>query len=307
MDKLASMALFAAIVEHNGMAAAARHLDMSPASVSTKLKALEHHYGVKLLNRTTRTVHLTDEGEQFYQLSKATLQHIAEMENQMLSQQDVLRGNLRLSAPRDLGKNVIAPMLDRFLARHPALVPHLILSDDILPIHDSRLDVVFRYGHLEDSQLVSRRLRTSRRVLCASPAYLERNGRPAVPEELHQHQCLGLLRAGEQLTRWTFFAGKDKQHLAIQPSRLSNDGEMVKRWAIDGHGIVLKSWVDVEQDVESGRLVVILEDHLQDFAPEVSDGADLHLVYPTRQHIPARTRAFIDFTLDYFRSGFISA
>ncbi|MFP2768466.1 LysR family transcriptional regulator [Oceanisphaera sp. KMM 10153] len=300
MNKLANMALFAAIVEHNGMAAAAKHLNTSPASVSTKLKALENHYGVKLLNRTTRTVRLTDEGEQFYQLSKATLKNIAEMENQMMSQQDVLRGNLRISAPRDLGKNVIAPMLDLFLDRHPELVPHLILSDDILPIHDSRLDVVFRYGHLDDSQLVSRRLRISRRVLCASPGYLERHGKPTVPEDLHQHQCLGLIRAGEQLTRWTFSTGQDKQHLTIQPGRLSNDGEVIKRWAIDGHGIALKSWVDVEKDAESGRLVVILQDYLQDFVLGVTDGADLSLIYPARLYLPARTRAFIDFSLDYF-------
>lgn len=300
MDKLTIMSMFMTIVEHQGLGAAARTLNVSPASVSTKLKALEAHYGVKLLNRTTRVLSLTDEGERFYQLCKSTLDHVQEMENAMFCDQVSLSGNLRISAPRDLGKNVIAPMLELFIDKHPKVSPHLILTDDVLSIYEHRLDVVFRYGHLEDSQLISRHLSTSRRVLCASPDYLVCYGVPKTPEDLSKHHCIGAMRSGEQLTRWTFYVNNEKQQILIHPSRLSNDGEMLKRWALDGKGIALKSWMDIEQEVAKGQLVVVLDDYLQNFTLDVKSGADLHLIYPSKDHMPSRTRAFVEFTTEYF-------
>ncbi len=301
MDKLTNMALFVAIVDNNGLAAAAKSLNTSPATVSTKLKALEDYYGIRLLNRTTRTLNLTDEGEKFYQLSRTTLASVQDMENQILYKQAALSGNLRISAPRDLGKNMVAPMLERFLAINPDITPHLILTDEVLPVHDARLDVAFRYGHLEDSQLISRQLCSSRRVLCASPQYIKRFGQPKTPEDLQHHRCLGFLRAGEQLTRWSFHRNDKKTHLTISPSRLSNDGEMVKTWVLQGHGIAFKSLVDIAAEIKSGQLVIVLENYLQDFVSDVTDRSDLHLIYPDRHYIPARTRAFIDFTLEHFR------
>ncbi|GAD88638.1 putative LysR family transcriptional regulator [Vibrio halioticoli NBRC 102217] len=300
MNKLDNMLVFNTIVEHKGLTAAAHHLNTSPATITSKLKALEQYYGVKLLNRTTRSMSLTDEGKKFYQLSCNALSHIDVMEEQFQNKSQRLSGNLRISATRDLGKNVIAPMVDEFIALHPDVVPHLILSDEVLSIHRYRLDAIFRYSHLVDSQLISRRLRASKRVLCASPDYLKRHGVPDSLKDLLNHRCIGSQHNEDMITRWQFFVDGELQSIAINPCRLSNDGEIIKRWAIDGHGIALKSWVDIRQDLKAGRLKIVLPSYLPDFS-DGSKTADLHLIYPHRDFLPTRTRVFIEFVVNYFK------
>ena len=301
MDKLENMRIFTAIVDKQGFSSAAEYLNTSPASVSNKLKALERHYGVKLLNRTTRTISLTFEGEQFYQLSKSSLKNIKKMEDLIFAKSESLSGVLRISATRDLGKNVVEPILDKFIKLHSGIIPHLILTDEVLPVYKYRLDVTFRYSHMEDSQLISRKLLSSRRILCASPRYLKQYGTPERPRDLLNHKCIGSLKKGEPITRWQFHNKQNDEIISIKPTRSSNDGEILKRWALAGHGIALKSWVDVKSDVEAGRLELVLEDYAHDFSNAAKE-ADLHLIYPYREHQPARTSAFINFVIRCFNS-----
>lgn len=299
MDKLDNMRVFNAIVEHQGLTAAAKHLNTSPASITTKLKALEQHYGMKLLIRTTRSISLTDEGAKFYHLSRNALAHICDMEEQFQGQSDQLSGHLRISAPRDLGNNVIVPLIDEFLSLHPKVTPHLILSDDILSIQHNRLDATFRYSHLADSQLIARRLHASRRVLCAAPAYLKRYGSPIHPNELTNHSCIGSQQNKDEILRWNFIIDGDITPFPIVPCRFSNDGAVLKQWALKGHGIALKSMLDIHKEVESGELQIILESYSPDFT-QSGKSADLHLIYPHRDYLPDRTRVFIDFVVEYF-------
>ncbi|AQP36213.1 LysR family transcriptional regulator [Vibrio anguillarum] len=301
MNKLLNMEVFVAIVEQQGLAAAAKAINMSAASVTLKLQELERHYGVKLLQRTTRKIALTEAGERFYPLCLQTLANITEVESSLFAEKTHLEGNIKISAPKDLGRQHLLPLLDSFLARHPKIVPQITFSDSVLGIYETKLDLVLRYGTLKDSQLVSRKLATSRRVLCASPAYLACHGQPTHPEDLKQHACLGMLRKSESLTRWSFLKGDVVQDILIKPSRLSNDGEVIRQWALEGAGIALKSQLDIQPDLNAGKLVLLLEDYRQSFSShDLATGSDLHLLYPNRDHQPSRIKILIEEIVRYF-------
>ncbi|MCY9855281.1 LysR family transcriptional regulator [Vibrio mediterranei] len=299
MDKFDNMRVFNTIVERQGLTAAARLLNTSPASITTKLKALEQHYGVKLLNRTTRSISLTEEGKKFYHLSKNALSHISHLEEEFQSKTEQLSGNLRISAPRDLGQSIINPLIDDFVNLNPKIVPHLILSDDILSIQRYQLDITFRYSHLEDSQLIARKIYPSRRVLCASPAYLDKYGCPSHPYDLTYHLCIGSQQNKGEVLRWYFTIEGKRRPIDIEPIRFSNDGSILKAWALAGHGIALKSMLDIQNEVHEGKLEVIMESYKPDFTLS-GKNAELHLIYPHRDFLPNRTRAFIHFAIGYF-------
>lgn len=302
MDKLADMALFVAIVKQQGLAAAGRELGLSPATVTARLQALEERYGVKLLNRTTRHISLTDSGALYHQSCLQILDSVKETENLLQTGNKEVRGTLKISAPRDIGKQLIAPLLSKFCARHPQVTPYLYLNDNLSNMAESGLDIVIRYGELADSNLISRRLTTSQRVLCASPSYVAKRGAPSTPQELTNHDCLALVRGSEELKTWHFQLGKQHSAITIAPKRCSDDGEIIRQWALDGAGIALKSILDVAQDIEQGRLVTLLDDYSKNFtATAPLAGADLNLIYQSRQYQPKRLQLFIDFLLEHFK------
>ncbi|MDF4536167.1 LysR family transcriptional regulator, partial [Vibrio parahaemolyticus] len=204
MDKFADMVLFASIVKNQGLAAAGRELSLSPATVTARLQALEERYGVKLLNRSTRHLSLTESGVLYHQACLEILNSVRETENLLQTGSKEVRGTLKVSAPRDIGKQHIAPILAAFTEQYPEVVPYLYLNDNISNLAESGLDVVIRYGELADSSLISRKLAASRRVLCASPAYLARKGTPKTPQDLAQHDCLAMVRSNEEMKTWYF-------------------------------------------------------------------------------------------------------
>lgn len=307
MNKLANMELFVAIVEQQGLAAAAKSLNISAASVTIKLKELEQYYGVKLLQRTTRKIALTEAGEHFYQLSQQTLANIAELESSLLTEKTQFEGSIRISAPKDLGRQHLLPIVDKFLLKHPKVIPHITFSDTILGLYESKLDLVLRYGSLKDSQLISRKLIQNRRVLCASPNYLKQHGIPQIPDDLKHHRCLGMVRGNESLTRWSFYDNNMQQDALIKPARLSNDGGIIRQWATEGAGIALKSQLDIQADLASERLVTVLDNYHQSFhTTDLTSGSDLHLIYPNREHQPSRIKALIEEILIYFETLGIS-
>lgn len=303
MDKLGDIDLFVKIVKNKGFAAAARAAGMSPASVTIKVNRLEEYYGVRLLNRTTRRVALTEEGKQFYQQCLHILSELRQAEELLLSGRDSLCGSLKISAPVDLGQQYIAPALARFSEQNPGLSTQLNLTDGVVNLIEEGFDLGIRYGVLHDSRMVARRLCKNRRLLCASPKYVQRYGHPETPEDLSNHRCLTMIRKNEELTQWYFNTPERETLVSINPALSSNSGAQLRQWAISGYGIVLKSFWDIKDDLQSGRLLTLLDNHTQDFEPNgVVSGADLHIVYPSRAFLPERVRAFIDILIKEFMS-----
>lgn len=299
MDKFSDMAMFVAIVKYQGLAIAGRELGLSPATMTARLQSLEARYGVKLLNRSTRHLSLTDSGELYYKACLEILDNVSETENLIRSGIKEVKGSLRISAPKDIGKQYILPILSEFCKLYPNVVPYLYLNDRTINIVESSMDIVIRYGDLTDSSLISRCLSPSRRVLCASPAYLAQHGTPLIPEDLINHHCLAMLRNNEELKTWHFQGKEKKSTVTIIPKRLSDDGEVIRHWALEGAGIALKSILDVQADINSQRLVTLLNGYMKNFNISTSS-ADLNVVYISKKYQPKRIRFFLDFLHNKF-------
>jgi DNA-binding transcriptional LysR family regulator len=284
---LPNLALLVRIAEKGGLAAAGRDFGLSPATVSERLVSLESHYGAKLLNRTTRSISLTDEGRLLVEGAKRLLAEADELEARIRIGTEKLSGAIRISAPFDLGCNRIAPLLDSFLELHPDLRIDLRLTDGYVDLVGQGIDVAVRFGNLKDSQLHARKIGVNRRIVCASPGYIERHGRPQHPNELQRHNCI-LMRFGESIdNEWSFRSGTKDFAVMAKGNRVTNDGAQVRKWCVQGFGIVLKSIWDVEHHLARGELVQLLAD----FAPPPSS---LQIVYVGGQGMPRRIRMLID-------------
>ncbi|AIW22853.1 LysR family transcriptional regulator [Vibrio coralliilyticus] len=302
MDKFSDMTLFVSIVKNQGLAAAGRELGLSPASVTARLQSLEARYGVKLLNRSTRHISLTDSGAMYHQACLDIIDSVQETENLLQTGTNEVRGTLKISAPRDIGKQYISPILSEFSQRYPDVIPYLYLNDNLSNLAESGLDIVIRYGELTDSNLISRKLASSRRVLCASPQYLARKGTPITPQDLAQHDCLAMVRSNEELKTWHFQDQDQHNIITVVPKRFSDDGEVIRQWALDGAGIALKSMLDVQEDIKQQRLVTVLNGYMKNFnASTSSSGSDLNVIYLSRQYQPKRLRLFLEFLMEHFQ------
>lgn len=295
--------MFVSIVKHQGLAAAGRDLGLSPATMTARLQALEERYGVKLLNRSTRHVSLTDSGELYHKACIEILDNVSEAENLIQNGVKEVKGSLKIVAPKDIGKQYILPILSEFCKQYPDVVPYLYLDDHISNIAESGMDIVIRYGELADSSLISRRLSPSRRVLCASPEYLAKHGTPLKPQDLVNHDCLAMLRSNEELKTWHFQEKDKKNAITVVPKRFSDDGEVIRYWALEGVGIALKSVLDVQADINNLRLVTILNGYMKNFNTSMSvSSADLNVVYISKKYQPKRIRLFLDFLFERFSS-----
>jgi DNA-binding transcriptional LysR family regulator len=295
--------MFVSIVKHQGLAAAGRDLGLSPATMTARLQALEERYGVKLLNRSTRHVSLTDSGELYHKACIEILDNVSEAENLIQNGVKEVKGSLKIVAPKDIGKQYILPILSEFCKQYPDVVPYLYLDDHISNIAESGMDIVIRYGELADSSLISRRLSPSRRVLCASPEYLSKHGTPLKPQDLVNHDCLAMLRSNEELKTWHFQEQDKKNAITVVPKRFSDDGEVIRYWALDGVGIALKSVLDVQADINNLRLVTVLNGYMKNFNTSMSvSSADLNVVYISKKYQPKRIRLFLDFLFERFSS-----
>ncbi|MDH5921909.1 LysR family transcriptional regulator [Vibrio splendidus] len=301
MDKFSDMAMFVSIVKHHGLAAAGRELGLSPATMTARLQALEERYGVKLLNRSTRHVSLTDSGELYYKACLEILDNVSEAENLIQNGVKEVKGSLKIAAPKDIGKQYILPILSEFCQQYPDVIPYLYLNDNLSNIAESGMDIVIRYGELVDSSLISRRLSPSRRVLCASPEYLAKHGTPLTPQDLVEHDCLAMLRSNEELKTWHFQDNDMKKSVTVVPKRFSDDGEVIRYWALKGEGIALKSVLDVQDDINNQRLVTLLNGYMKNFNTAMSvSSADLNVVYISKKYQPKRIRLFLDYLLENF-------
>jgi LysR family transcriptional regulator, transcriptional activator for dmlA len=290
------MQFFVLVARHGSLAAAARAIDLTPPAATKRLAALEGRLGVRLLNRTTRSLSLTSEGETYLQHATRILAEIKEMEEVVSQGRSTPRGLLRVNATLGFGRTTIAPLVSAFAARYPEVEVQLEVTDRPIDLVESGFDLAIRFGALPDKRLNARRIMSNRRFLCASPAYLERHGTPASLAELAAHRCIIHRQNDDAYGIWRFQHRDHSEVVKVHGSLSSNDGDIVLGWALDGHGILIRSEWDLARYLDSGRLTLVL--------PEFTlPAADLFVYYLSQRQQTVRARAFIDFLATHFAAS----
>lgn len=294
-DTASELTFFVLVAKHGSLSAAARELDMTPPAATKRLAQLEQRLGVRLVNRTTRRISLTSEGETYLRHAGRILEQIREMEDQVASSRAEPRGVLRVNATLGFGRTVIAPLVSEYARTHPDVEVQLEVTDRPVDLVEQGFDLAVRFGAPPDSRLSARRLMTNRRFLCASPAYLSRHGVPQRPADLTAHRCIIHRQNDEAYGVWRFTRNRQTEVVKVAGALASNDGDIVLGWALDGHGILIRSEWDLARYLETGRLRRLLPAYT--LAP-----ADLFVYYPSRRHLSARVRTFIDFLARRFEA-----
>ena len=285
--QIATLQLFLRLADAGSLSAAARQMQVTPAAASAALKRLEATLAVRLVERSTRSMRLTPEGELLREHAQRALGMLDDVRSLLGARRERLEGEIHVAAPSDLGRRVLSPMLDAFLAEHPGLSIALLVSDGMHDMLRERVDIAVRYGELGDSTLVARLLHRGPRMLVASPAYVARHGAPAHPRELADHNCLVLHLGGRPQTRWNFWRDGHALAVKVRGNRRADDGALVREWAVQGLGIAYKSGLDVARDLHDGTLVQLLPEWGSEVAP-------LHAIVPAREHMPLRVRRLLE-------------
>lgn len=287
------MAFFSLLARCGSLSAAARELDLSTAAVSKRLAQMEARLGVALLARTTRRVSLTSEGELYLAHARRILSDIDDMERLVASAVSAPRGLLRVNTTLGFGRSHIAPLVSQFVRQYPEVQVQLQLTVDPPALSEDAFDVCLRFGEPPDARVIARLVAPNRRLLCASPAYLARQGTPKSPHDLAQHSCIGIRQGDQAYGLWRLGSGKRTEAVKVRGPLSTNDGEIAVGWALAGHGIVMRAEWDVARFLRSGRLRQVLENWQ-------TTPADIHAVYPQRHQDSGRVRAFVDFVTAHF-------
>lgn len=293
LDDLNELKTFRAILAVGSLSGAARDLGISLQVASKRLAMLEQRAGVRLINRTTRTLSATEEGASLLIDVERALDALTSGEDRLVKGRDEPIGTLRISAPVSFGRRHVGPVLGALVALYPRLSVSLTLDDRVADLVGEGLDVAIRIGATQDSSAMMRKLADNHRILVASPAYLNVTGRPASIADLHRHE---FLRYGTANAPWAMFGPGGRRQTIAAPARLrASNGDAVHDWAVSGLGIALKSELDVAEDIGCGRLERVLPDW---------DGGDTPVValYPSGRNLPLKTRAFIDSAISHLRS-----
>ncbi|GJD60831.1 LysR family transcriptional regulator [Methylobacterium frigidaeris] len=281
---------FLAIAEAPSLAAASRALDVSPPAVTQRLRALEERLGMLLVDRAGRHLALTDEGELIAERGRQILDSLGELDEALGARRGQVVGHLRIVAPFGFGRRHVAPVAAAFQAAHPQVAIDLRLSDRLGSVPAGTFDLAIHVGEIAQAApgLIVRRLAPNDRVACAAPAYLAAHGTPAIPADLRLHACIALRENDEDVTLWRFRRDGQDERVRIEPRLASNDGEVVRGWALTGCGIILRSEWDVAADLRAGRLVRLLPGYALPDAPVVA------LLGAPRRARAARTGRFLD-------------
>jgi DNA-binding transcriptional LysR family regulator len=281
------LAFFTLLARHASFAETARQMGVSASAVSRRLLRLEDRLGVRLLNRTTRKVSLTGEGEEYFAEAARILGQINALEQRLTTARETPCGLLRINATFGFGRSYIAPAISDFKREYPEVEVQLVLSDAPLNLVEEGFDLGIRFGTPPDSRLVMRRLLRNRRYLCAAPAYLARCGVPKAFSELQGHNCIVLRQDLDAYDVWRSETDTGELHtVKVNGDLSSNDGEIALAWVLDGHGIMPRSEWDIARHVREGRLRIVL--------PEYFQRADISAVYPARHNLSAKVRVFVD-------------
>ncbi|MFB8828450.1 LysR substrate-binding domain-containing protein [Azotobacter sp. CWF10] len=296
MNQVSELAFFIQLIRSGSLAATARELNLTPPAVSKRLAHLEQRLGVRLLNRTTRSISLTSEGELYLLNAQRILGEIEEMERQVSSSRAAPKGLLRVNAPLGFGRAYVGPAISSFVKRYPDVEVQLQLTDRPINLPNDAIDVAIRFGELPDSRLIARRIATNRRLLCASPAYLQAFGRPETPKDLMRHNCIVLRQNDAAFGVWRLSRGKQSESIKVRGSLSTNEGEVALNWALEGHGILMRAEWDLAKYLRSGRLEEVLADY-------ETPPADIYAVYLERLNLSAKVSFFVDHLREVFQRG----
>jgi LysR family transcriptional regulator, transcriptional activator for dmlA len=294
----ADLGFFSVLAGTGSLSAAAREMGITTAAVSRHLAQMEKRLGLALVNRTTRRMSLTPDGEVYLLHARRILGEIQDLGELLGQSKSSPQGLLRVNATLGFGRSQIAPLISQFARLHPQVDVQLQLSVSPPALSDDAFDVCIRFGAPPDSRAIGRRLAPNRRLLCAAPAYLQQHDMPKVPGDLVKHNCIGIRQGEEAYGVWRLTHGSGRQahteSVKIRGNLTTNDGEIAVNWALDGHGILMRAEWDVSRYLQSGRLVQVLPGY-------VTPDADIYAVYPQRHQTAARVRVFIDFLAQAFR------
>lgn len=290
------MSFFSLLVRAGSLSAAAREMNVTTAGVSKRLSQVEARLGVRLLHRTTRRIGLTAEGEMYLEHSRRILADIEDLEQMITSASTAPKGLLRVNATLGFGRSHIAPLISAFHKRYPEVDIQLQLTVNPPSLIEDACDVWIRFGEPPDTRVIARRIASNRRLICASPAYLQRHGTPRVPNDLAHHSCLGIRQGEEGYGIWHLKSGNRDETVKVRGPLSTNDGEIAVDWALEGHGIIMRAEWNIARYLESGRLRQVLENW--DTPP-----ADIYAVYPYQLQTAARVRTFVDFVATAFSAA----
>ena len=295
MENLGDIRLFVETANLGGLSAAGRKLGLSPAAASARLVKLEASLNARLFERTTRQLRLTEEGRMYLAHCQQAIQALDDARAALQAGRSVIRGKVRVSATSDFGRHVLKGWLDEFNVLYPEVTFALALSDSLSNLVQDDIDLVIRFGVPPDSSLVARRLAPNRRVLCASPAYLKLHGIPDHPGDLDRFDYIVLSSASGAANEWRFSRGSEVETFTVplERARETNDGALAREWAVDGHGIVMKSVWDIGADLRAGRLHILMQEWR---SPDVP----VHALYQRSRYIAPRVRALLDFLIERF-------
>lgn len=287
VESITDLQIFSQVVKEGSLSAAGRALGVSSAVVSKRLQRLEEQLGARLVNRSTRRLGVTEAGAKYYEYCVRALAELEEAEALITHGNGLPKGTLRVTVPAAFGRLHIAPLVPGFLARYPDLRLSLHLSDSTVDVIDAGYDLAVRIGDRKDSSLVARHLGVDRRLVVATPAYLERWGEPRTPAELAQHNAL-LFSNPSPLDRWPFIDREGNRHeVKVYGNFETNTCEALREALLAGVGLALRPTWDVGKDIQSGALKVLLPDYTQ---PSFT----IQAVYPSRRHLSQKVRVFID-------------
>jgi len=288
----ADLGFFSTLASAGSLSAAARELGITTPAVSKHLALMESRLGVSLVVRTTRRMSLTPEGELYLESARRILGEIDGMEELIGLSKATPKGLLRVNATLGFGRSHVAPLISRFVRKHPQVEVQLQLSVNPPPLTEDSFDVCVRFGAPPDSRVIAMYSAPNRRLLCASPADLSKHGVPKVPNDLTKHNCIGIRQGEEAYGVWRLTSGRGKsattEAVKTRGNLATNDGEIAVNWALEGHGVLMRAEWDIERYLRNGRLVHVLPQY---HTPD----ADIHAVYPQRHQLAARVRAFVDF------------
>jgi LysR family transcriptional activator of dmlA len=300
MDSISDLGFFSLLVKHGNLSAAARELGLTPPAVSTRLAKLEKRLGVRLLTRSTRRIGVTQEGELYLAEGSRILADVLALERAVASSRVEPRGLLRVNATLGFGRKHIVPAVSAFVRRFPEVDVQMGLTDRPQSLTEDGYDVSVRFGEAPDARLTSRKIASNRRLLCASPLYLQAHGTPKTPQDLQRHRCIVVRENETAYGTWHLHAGTRSETVKVRGPLSSNDGESALSWALDGHGVVLRSEWEVAAYLRSGRLRLLMAE----WSPPA---ADIHVLYPQRLHLSAKVGAFVDFLGERFQPQLLRA
>jgi LysR family transcriptional activator of dmlA len=297
----AELGFFVALGNCGNLSSAARELGISTAAVSKRLSQMEARLGVPLVNRTTRRMSLTPDGEVLFEHGRRILGELAELDQLLSTAKGQPKGQLRVNATLGFGRLHIAPAISQYVLQYPQVDVQLQLSVNPPSLADDQFDVCIRFGEPGDARVIARRLATNRRLLCAAPEYLAAHGAPRIPADLVQHNCICIRQGDEAYGTWRMVHEDDVaaagahagEAVKVRGNLTTNDGEIAVNWALDGHGILMRAEWDIERYLQSGRLVQVLPHYR-------TPDADIYAVYPQHQQRSARIRTLVAFLAQAF-------